>query len=175
VAKIKKRRGPGRPPKSRGLKPETVKAIVVIVCFALALVGIMGFFEGAGALGSFSRNLTGMMFGWGGFLFPILLIFIGIAVGWGSRFEWRFMNYLGVAILLLSLLGIFQLPIADEGSLPISEGRGGGAVGYIVGVGLSAGTGIVAAWIILIALLLIGFLLTFNISFKTVCSCKVRL
>lgn len=168
VAKIKKRRGPGRPPKNRGLKPETVKAIVVIVCFALALVGIMGFFEGAGALGNFSRNITGMMFGWGSFLFPMLLIFIGIAVGWGSRFEWRFVNYLGVAILILSLLGIFQLPIAEEGSLPISEGRGGGAIGYIVGAGLSAGTGIVAAWIILIALLLIGFLLTFNISFKTV-------
>jgi len=167
VAKIKKRRGPGRPPKRKGLKPETIKAIVIIVCFALALVGIMGFFEGAGALGGFSRMVSGMMLGWGSFLLPIILIFIAIGVGWGSKFEWGFLNYLGVAVLILALLGIFQLPVVNEGAAPIAEGRGGGAVGYVVGAGMSAATGVVAAWIILIALLLIGFLLTFNISFKT--------
>lgn len=166
MARIKKRRGPGRPPKKSGLKPETIRAILIIACFALAIVSIMGYWEGSGALGRLSRSVTGSIFGWGSFLAPVLLIFIGIALGWGEKLELRFLNYLGIAILILSLVGIFQLPVAAEGSIVIEQGRGGGFIGYLVGNGMVSGTGIVAAWIILIALLFIGFLLTFNISFK---------
>jgi DNA segregation ATPase FtsK/SpoIIIE, S-DNA-T family len=166
LAKRRKRRGPGRPPKKRGLKPETIRAILIVACFALAIISIMGYWEGSGALGNFSRSVTGSIFGWGSFLAPVLLIFIAIALGWGEKLELRFLNYLGITILVLSLVGIFQLPVATEGSVVIEQGRGGGFIGYLVGNGMVSGTGIVAAWIILIALLFIGFLLTFNISFK---------
>ncbi len=163
---MKKRRGSGRPKKSKGLNPETMRLVGIVVLIVLTIISVLGFTSGAGVVGDFASKVSGMAFGWGSFLLPIIFIFIIIVLIWSGKLNLKFLNYLGILILILSLLGLFHLPVAEEGELVWQAGRGGGLVGYFAGGGMVAGTGIIAAWPILICLMLIGFLLTFNISFK---------
>lgn len=168
---LKKRRKRGRPPKRTyfTLSPEMIRGIAIVVLIVLAAISVLGFFEGAGALGDFSRQTIGAIFGWGGFLAPILLIFIVVILVRGEKLPLKFLNYLGIFLLVLSLLGLFHLPFQPyQGQWAVSLGQGGGAVGYGVSSMTVAIMGTLASWFVLIGVLAVAVMLTFNISFKSI-------
>lgn len=167
---LKKRRKRGRPPKRSffSLSPEMIRGIAIVVLIVLAAISVLGFFEGAGALGDFSRQTIGAVFGWGGILAPILLIFIVVILVRGEKLPLKFLNYLGIVLLVLALLGLFHLPFQPyQGPWAVSQGKGGGAIGYGVSAMTVALMGTLASWFVLIGVLIISAMLTFNISFRS--------
>lgn len=167
---LKKRKKRGRPPKkaSFSLSPEMIRGIAIVALIVLAAISVLGFFEGAGALGTFSRQTIGAIFGWGGFLAPILMIFVVVILVRGEKMTLKFLNYLGIFLLVVSLLGLFHLPFQPyQGQYAVSQLQGGGAVGYGISSLTVSVMGVLASWFVLIGVLLVSIMLTFNISFRS--------
>jgi len=149
------------------LKPETRHGIAVVILFTLALVFILGLFDVAGELGKFFSTILKSLFGWGKFIFPIILIIIGYLLLFPEKFRLKTTNYLGLFLLILCYSGTFHLfvPLEESTSI-ISQGRGGGYAGLVLSYPFQKIMGFWASLIVLVALLIIALLVTFNTSLK---------
>jgi len=157
------------------LHAETKKGILVIVCFALALVSFLSFFNGAGQFGQYFFRISQFLFGQGFFLVPFVFILIGLAIlvprlsmAAKQRPVYRTV-FIGAVLFLLSILGIFHIfglgSEASIGSLA-SKADAGGYLGLIFGYPLVKFLGFWASLIVLLAILVISILITFNIPLK---------
>ena len=59
------------------LNPGTRRGIIIVSLFVVAAISILSFFDLAGSVGNFLDHVLMMVFGWGSFLFPLILIAIG--------------------------------------------------------------------------------------------------
>lgn len=174
-------RGPGRPRKHHGgdgdseegasffgqfeIAPETAHGIVVILFFLIGLLSLLSLLGLAGSHGSTIEGWIGYLFGWARFLFPALMIGIGVALFYPHRFPLRIPQSLGILLLLLSLTGLFQIFIPlDQAASALAVGDGGGVLGQVLAHPLRKGLGTLAALLVLLGVFLISVLLTLNIS-----------
>lgn len=97
---------PGKP--RLGLSSETKKTIWAVVFFTLAAVTILSFFGLAGFLGRYILAAFSILFGWGYFIFPLILTLTGIIFLKSWRQQLYFSTVLGAFLLLLSVLGILE-------------------------------------------------------------------
>ena len=74
--KLKKKKGV----KKSALRSGTKKSIVAVACFALAIISLLSFFNGAGPLGRYFLKICRLLFGQGAFLVPLSFLIIGLAV-----------------------------------------------------------------------------------------------
>jgi len=157
------------------LHAETKKGILVVVCFALALVSFLSFFNGAGQFGQYFFKTSQFLFGQGFFLVPFVFILIGLAIlvprlsmAAKQRPVYRAV-FIGAVLLLLSILGIFHVfGLGSETSIEnlASKAGAGGYLGLILGYPLVKFLGFWASSIVLLSLLVIAILITFNIPLK---------
>jgi len=158
------------------LHAETKKGILVIVCFALALVSFLSFFNGAGQFGQYFFKVSQLLFGQGFFLVPFVFILVGLAVlvprlNMSAKQRPIYQAvFIGVVLFFLSVLGVFHIFGAGSASLvgssASSQPGAGGYLGLIFGYPLVKFLGFWASLIILLALLVIAILITFNIPLK---------
>ncbi|MBU1132146.1 DNA translocase FtsK [Patescibacteria group bacterium] len=149
------------------LSPETKKGIVIVALFAFAVICILSFLGIAGRAGFYLDMGMGIAFGWGRYLFPILLMLIGYMMARPSRYKISISNYVGIFIFLLSVLGLMHLKMPISGSFDLNfDGIGGGVVGYLVLFPLNLYLGFWGALSILIALFMAALLLMFNTGFE---------
>ncbi len=158
------------------LHDETKKGILVIICFALALISFLSFFNGAGQFGQYFFKISQLLFGQGFFLVPFVFILVGLAIlvprlslAAKQRPIYRAV-FIGAVLFLLSVLGIFHIfgvgsAAANGNGLPVQPGAGG-YLGLILGYPLVKFLGFWAGLIILLALLVIAILITFNIPLR---------
>jgi S-DNA-T family DNA segregation ATPase FtsK/SpoIIIE len=147
------------------LKPETLKGIWTVVLFVLALLTLLSIFEFAGIVGVGWRRVLGFFFGLGTLMMPVVFIAAGILVLRGHRFEHIKARAVGLVIMVLGLLGLFH--IWTDTHLMVSAataGQGGGWLGLLLAYPLGAGLGFWGAFVVLIAVTLIGLLLLFDIG-----------
>ena len=153
--------------KKSSLHSDTKKGILAIISFTLAILSFLSFFDGAGAFGQYSLKMSKLFFGQGFFLIPISLILVGSAVlmprkksasaqGFGRTKRIYRTIFIGVILFLISVLGIFH--VIGNGS------RAGGYLGMAIGYPLNNFLGFGASLVVLLALLIISFLITFNLS-----------
>lgn len=169
MAEIKPRKNPRSKPaeeeKAPVLNPETRRGIIIILLFLVAVLSILSFFNLAGSVGEFIQSILSTMFGWGHFVFPIILIVIGYLLIFPEKYPLRVSNYLGIFLFYLSVSGIFHLFVSQtEAVQAISDGRGGGYFGLVISLPLLKIMGIWATTIVLIALLFIALLVLFTTS-----------
>ena len=88
------------------LDPDTKKGIYIVLILAVGAIGLLGLFDMAGLMGEYLKAWLIIGFGWGKWLLPIILIFIGYALFDEERFELRGRNYLGFFIFILSSSGV---------------------------------------------------------------------
>ena len=151
----------------RSLNPETKKAIAVVVIFLLAFLGLLSMFDAAGAFGNFLSSVMSYVFGWGDWLFILLLLFLGYILLNSEKYLVRVTNYVGLTLVVIAYSGLFNFFVGNIGYDKIIEaGSGGGALGYGIGILLEKVLGFWGAMVILIAALLVGILLGFNTSFR---------
>ena len=147
------------------LADETKKGIIAVLVFVLALLAILSIFSGANTPHNFLYyffKIGVAIFGSAGyFLLPIALILLGVAMLLSLHEDIYGTPFIGIGIFLIALLGIFQLVLT--GHLGI-DGNGGGYIGFAIVWPMLRAVGIYASYIILLALVLISILITFNIS-----------
>ncbi|MFA6272119.1 MAG: DNA translocase FtsK 4TM domain-containing protein [Patescibacteria group bacterium] len=147
------------------LNPGTRRGIIVVSLFVVAAISILSFFELAGSVGNYLDQLLRVIFGWGSFLFPIILAVFGYMLIFPDKYSLKASNYLGVFLLLLALLGIMHLFVGQEAAVEaIDEGRGGGYLGLVISLPLLKIMGIWATSIVLVALCCIAVLIVFATS-----------
>lgn len=147
------------------LKGDAKRSAVAVVLFALAVLSVLGFFDAAGSFGAFLNKMIGYSIGYVKFIFPISLIFAGIVLLLRRETAFYVTKFIGLLISLLSIAGIFHwFYVADEMLEMAGKGKGGGYIGYGLSHFLEKYLGSAGSLVVLLAILMLGIILTFNFS-----------
>ena len=153
---------------------ETKRGIVVILFIVLALVSILSLAGIAGSLGGFMFSLLSKTFGVMAYLIPVIFLLVAYSLfkqdltDPSERKPFYFRIYLGTVLLTGSIAGlihIFYLSTASAFAVA-AEGRGGGYFGALFAQPAYSLLGFIAGSIILFALIIIGVLITFDVSLQ---------
>lgn len=145
------------------LEPETRKNIFAVIVLLVGILGILALFNAAGRVGLWVRPYLFTSFGWGGYVVPFLAAGFALLRLDPERFGFSRGRYVGVVLLLLSMHGLLHLfSSAEEGLSLIDAGRGGGYLGWMVSYWLRLGVGDIAAWVILIGIVLVSLMMITN-------------
>ncbi|MDD3887614.1 MAG: DNA translocase FtsK 4TM domain-containing protein [Patescibacteria group bacterium] len=186
ILKGQQKRKPGRPPKLHGRKrkgsmgflfnigmqPEVVRGIMLVVFFIVGILSLLSLIGLAGKMGEFMSMGLRQAMGRPAYIFPFLLIGLAIAIFRSERLEepnFSKYNLIGATMFLIGLCGIFHVKYNGETALGvIKDGVGGGYLGYAFAYPMQLFMGFWAAGVILLAVFVIGSIMTFNISLKDV-------
>lgn len=134
---------------------ETTRAIIAILFFASALVTILAALNKAGYVGTHLYSFLKYLFGIGYFLFPLLLVMLGVYCLTGSEQKLKVSKIVSALLFFISGLGIINI-------LP---GHNGGIVGNLISTPLIGLFDVYATVAILIAVLIISVLVLFEAHF----------
>ena len=150
------------------LHSDAKRSIAAVFLFAFSIILILGYVDAAGKLGGLLDDGMGMLFGYGKWPFPLILIMAGIMFLTRRRTTLAdAVKYLGLLVAFLSLLGFIHLLSGNtETDLfgLAKAGRGGGFVGYGFSSLLLGLTSRLAGGVILLMLFFIGVIAAFNVS-----------
>lgn len=150
------------------LHSDAKRSIAAVFLFAFSIILILGYVDAAGKLGGLLDDGMGMLFGYGKWPFPLILIMAGIMFLTRRRTTLAdAVKYLGLLVAFLSLLGFIHLLSGDTETdlLGLAKaGQGGGFIGYGFASLLLGLTSRLAGGVILLMLFLIGVIAAFNVS-----------
>lgn len=162
----RKRRGRMSYSSGGWLKPQTKMAIGGVILIVFSVIVLFSFAGQAGAVGEALLGSLRRLLGWGVYLAPFGLLYVGyrwLRPGTEPIVWWR---WVGVALLGVGILGTLHsigVPVTD--SLQVAtEGRGGGYVGFLLSYPLATALSRVVAGVLFAASLAVGFFLAFNVS-----------
>lgn len=165
--------------KSSSLRSGTKKGVLAIVFFTSAVISLLSFLGVAGVFGEYFVKLSQLFFGKGFILVSISFILAGSAIllpgfSFSSKSKPMYKTILnGVVLFIFSVLGFFHILSArmlDGNTDKIGElggfaaGSGGGYFGLVFGYPLVKFLGFWASAVVLLGILAISILVTFNIS-----------
>ncbi|MFC1644696.1 DNA translocase FtsK 4TM domain-containing protein [Patescibacteria group bacterium] len=140
-------------------------SIAAIFLFALAVLFVFGFFGEANILGAALNKIGGTLFGWGKWLFPVILIGLSGVLVFRKKIIFYISKLIGIIVIFVCVLSLFHIFFSDQELLSVAKsGAGGGYVGYYLSLGLIKLAGRMAGSVILFSLLMIGAIITFNFS-----------
>ncbi len=138
-------------------------ALAVLLAFACANFGgslLTGLFHG-----------IRVVMGYSAYLLPLVLGAIAIQLFPPDKYTVRGLTYLGYAVFLACLSGLFHITIAPTNALAQAQaGNGGGYVGYLIANAILNVANVWAASIILACLALVFLILATNLDIKTLAS-----
>jgi len=150
------------------------RSAVAIFLFALAILFVLGFLSDAkivdaGVLGKFLNSVAGQMFGVGKYVSPLVLIITGIILLFRKETLFYVSKIIGISAAFASILGLVHILSYNPNKMlaAAKEGDGGGFFGYVFAILLSEFTGKVGGSVILVAIFLVGIIVTFNFSLIT--------
>jgi S-DNA-T family DNA segregation ATPase FtsK/SpoIIIE len=163
---------------SLNLSSETKRGIMVVIFVVLSLVSLLSVLNVAGSLGKSYLHLLNWLLGILGYFVPALFLLVAVLLAKhklhthkdqedeedDSAFYWRV--YLGSMLLTGSLAGLVHIFILSNNVSAFflaSEGRGGGMFGAVFSFLIYGSLGFLASAIILVALLVIGILVAFDV------------
>jgi S-DNA-T family DNA segregation ATPase FtsK/SpoIIIE len=143
--------------------------ILGIVILALAILTFLSLISpNQGQVTSKWLGLLRQGFGWGAYLMPIVLGTVGLGMlmaGFGRLPPVQWEKVFGLLLLLVAVMGLSHLltPVEDPWTV-VTEGRGGGLVGWAVGYGLEYAIGRIGAYVALFAFAFISVVLVLGQS-----------
>lgn len=141
------------------------RSIVAVLLFLVAILLSLGFFDVAGVLGQYLDKIIKLSFGWGKWVFPLVLIASGVILLFRKETLFYVSKLIGVGVAFVCFLGFLHVYLESEKFLAIAKaGEGGGYVGFAVAQGLVKISSVTAASVILAAFFLIGIIIAFNFS-----------
>lgn len=163
----KRKRGFRMPNMVPDMEPDTKRGIIIVVIFLLATLSLLSIFDLAGSFGQFFYNILKMMFGWGFWIFPLVLLAAGYLSLRNTKYSFANINWVGMFLLIIGYSGFFHLTQDPETFKEIlKEGIGGGYIGYAIAWPLLKIMGRWAGMAVSLAIFLIGLLLMFNTSLE---------
>lgn len=152
------------------LAAETKRGIVVVIFVVLALVSTLSLVGVAGSLGNQLANLLNAGFGYMALLVPLMFVLVAIVLFKQDLRKqpdhpFYFRTFLGTFILTGSVAGLIHiLYLQSANAFDIAaEGKGGGYLGALFSYPLFTLLGLWAGSVILLALTVIGILITFDV------------
>lgn len=136
----------------RELKHETVQAIGAILCTALAIISLLAAFGRAGVAGDYTFTFLTRLFGIGYYLVPFVLLMFAYSFLKGVKRELEVSRMVGASLFFFSGLGLIHM-------LPQQSG---GYIGRLISTPLISLLDVYAAAALLIAILAISLLVTFD-------------
>ncbi|MCK4553573.1 hypothetical protein KAU19_01255, partial [Candidatus Parcubacteria bacterium] len=82
------------------LDPDTKKGIFIVLILALGAISVLSLFDLAGNIGIYLAKAMMLTFGWGKWLFPIILLALGFFLYNEDKYEIRGTNYLGLFVFI---------------------------------------------------------------------------
>jgi S-DNA-T family DNA segregation ATPase FtsK/SpoIIIE len=155
---------------SLDISGDAKRSIIAIFLVVLAIIFTLGFFDAAGIAGDKLTHLVGIIFGWGKFIMPLVLLMLAIILIRKKSTFFYISKSFGILVVFFSVLSLFHLlsfPVEDFVKMADS-GAGGGYSGYLIANLLTAATGKIASTLILMATLLVGLIIAFNFSFTDI-------
>jgi len=137
------------------MRKETIQAVIAILFFVFALLSILAAFGKAGVVGTYVFLALKKLFGLGYFLFPIALIMTAISFLSGIKRKFQISKLIGAILFFLSGLGLIDLLIVREA----------GILGHLISAPLISLFDVYATAALLVAVLAISILISFDIHF----------
>ncbi len=137
------------------LRPETKKSIWAIIFLGIAVILILAGFKAAGPLGNSLYNVFEKLFGWGYWLLPLMFLSLGGVFLATERQKIYKSSFLGALLFVLSGLGLIDVLIPQKG----------GWIGSFAG-SLEVPFGYAASIIILVLIIAVSLLITFNVPIR---------
>lgn len=141
------------------------RSIFIVFLLVFGLVSLLGLFNLSGHFGTFISKTLTLIFGYGKFLAPLIFLYWALILIRQKKNPLKFSDYLGLGLLFISYQTLFHFflnPLNWEAS--VSDGVGGGYVGYYLSQAFYYIFGFWGGVIVLIAFLLISLVLVFNTS-----------
>ena len=134
----------------------------------MAILCVLSFLGLAGRAGFYIDWGLGIVFGWGRFFLPLVLIILGYVLARPAHYQISWPNYIGIVLFFLSIHGLLhsRLPVSNSFELTFS-GLGGGIVGYLITYPLNLYVGFWATLLVLVGVFLVAVLLMFNTSIES--------
>tara|TARA_Y100000310_G_scaffold226679_1_gene228844 strand:+ start:11428 stop:13728 length:2301 start_codon:yes stop_codon:yes gene_type:complete len=159
-----------RKQKARDYEPEhsvisqEVKISILIIIFLVgAVLSILSFFDLAGPFGEQGKSALLFSFGWGAYLFPILLIALSMLLLKGVKYQFNRWQLIGAILFFLAILGVLHhAPGFSDAITAAREGSGGGYTGYAILYPFNQFAGYWGAWVFLIGIGAVGVLLSLS-------------
>jgi len=141
-----------------------VREVGAVLLAVLALVSLLAVLTPDAAAGvTLWHDFLVSLLGWGFFFAPALLLLFAVLLWMRSIPTERLISTIGVILVVLSLQGLFQIAVGGPGA-SVPPGDGGGIIGTLVSAPLVLLLGTAGAAIVLFLLLVVGFLLFFNMT-----------
>ena len=171
----------GRPKKQKehlipkpqlNLSAETKKGVAVVAFIVLFLISLLSLFGVAGMVGQYISKFLVFGFGVIAYFVPIAFLLIGIAlyrqeIDADRPGHYYFRTYLGTFLLAGAFAGIIHVFFMRSGATAlelVSQSKGGGYLGALFAYPFFSLTGFWASLVLLLALMIVGLLVTFDVS-----------
>lgn len=155
------------------LASDTKRGISVVVFAVLAIVSALSLAGVAGSLGEIISKFFAMLFGFIAYLVPVFFGIIAIVLFRPKTQEEKshiyFRTYLGTFLMCGGIAGLIHIIYLFDNSSAFTiaaEGKGGGFLGAIFAAPAFNLFGFWAGLFVVVAILLIGILVTFNVSLR---------
>ncbi|MBE3091744.1 MAG: DNA translocase FtsK 4TM domain-containing protein [Candidatus Atribacteria bacterium] len=151
--------------KKKNTKNETIS--IVIIAFSLLYIFAFIFTDKMGIVGKIIFQIATRNIGLGAYIFPILLLFLGIVILFNYKLPNPYHKLFGISFLFIIFLVFIhvRLLLLDNSYLLAMKGAGGGLLGYYFANSLSLYFGTKGAYLVLISLSLISALFITDISY----------
>jgi S-DNA-T family DNA segregation ATPase FtsK/SpoIIIE len=147
------------------VSPSTLRSIVAVSLLAAGAITLIALFlPGGGLLNGYVDGFLRPLFGQGAWLLGVLLLVAGVLVERAPNVDYSWVTVaLGGLVVFLGGEGLIHL-LSGKGGSPSDLEQGGGAVGYLLSSTLSDLISPFGALVVLLAIVLVGILLLFNIT-----------
>ncbi len=148
-----------RPQEEFDFNPEIGRGLLALFLFVLSALSVLSFFNMAGVVGNFLDSLLSIGFGHVKYLFPLILVFIGIMLARNFEEGMKLPKILGAILLLLAINSFVHLQTAPEQMLEYAmQGYGGGLFGFWLAWLISSYIGYWGGVIVLLAILIVSLI-----------------
>lgn len=159
------------------LSTETKRGIAIVVFFVLFLFTLLALFGGAGVVGDYVSRFLKQGSGYIAYFVPFIFALIGLSLYRqktdNGEHPFYFRTYLGAFILAGSLAGFIHIFYMKNGANAfdlVLNNIGGGYLGAAFAYPIFKATGFWASVVILLALMIVGLLVTFDASLSRIFS-----
>ncbi len=151
------------------LKSSTNREILVVFLLVSAVLATLSLMGQAGIVGESIAGIFFRLFGYGSYIMPVALLVAGLLIFFSSVFKPSSARIFGAAVFYCAILGIIHsfVPL-DTILVAAKAGLYGGYVGFTISSVLRHFLGDIGSLVILVAMAIIGILITFDITLKKI-------
>ncbi|MDH5597111.1 MAG: DNA translocase FtsK [Candidatus Peregrinibacteria bacterium] len=149
------------------LQSHIAREVGAVIYFGLAAFSYLVISGKAGVLGNFFNHYLRLFFGVGTFLVPVLFLALAATLFFSHRVKLDGTRYLGIFLLSASGLGLVHMRTEPQTMLDAVD-KFGGYLGFLSSVLLRLFISDIGAKVVLLSLLVVGGLITFEVSLREI-------